>query len=376
MSSKKTPRGQDKVRFSVGAKLILITSAIFLFSLGSYIALVSWLDLQTVSSGAGYEKVLKVITEAVKQNIYFIICTLCISIFFVWLFSRTISIPVKSLTAAVRQIEHGVFKPVLKNTSSDEIGVLTGSFKKMCSSLQIFGRFSDRDIALRSMRGEIKPEGTAKHATVLFSDIQGFSSIFEYLTKFYGAEAPEKIVQWLNRYFSEMARCVEKTNGVLDKFIGDCVMAHWGAACSSGNPRNDAFNGIKAALMMRKALFFLNKLWKKDNAGNPPIRIGCGINSGVVTAGQIGTASRKEYTVIGDTVNLASHIESFSKSLDVDILISEKTWRLAGDKFICKELTPPALEGKAKPPRLFAVVNFSGVLKGPQSLAEMRALYS
>jgi len=328
-----------------------------------------------VITGIKYDKVFEGIDAVTKRNIYLTICALCISIIIIWLFSRTISIPVKALTGAVRQIENGVFKPELEEGSGDEIGVLTGSFKKMCSSLSIFGSFKDREVAVKLMRGEIKPEGLQKTATIFFSDICEFAANADGFSKFYGAEASEKIVQWLNSYFSGMIECVEKTNGVVDKFIGDTLMAHWGAAYSSGSPRKDAFNGIKAALMMRKALFFFNKRRRAGSAGNPPIRIGCGINSGIVTAGQIGNDTRKEYTVIGKPVSLASRLKCLSKSFDADILISEETWMLAGDRFICEEMPPVTIEGKPKPLRTFAVINFSGEMKGPQSLADVRALF-
>ena len=171
-----------------------------------------------------------------------------------------------------------------------------------------------------------------------------------------------------------MIDCVEKTNGVVDKFIGDAVMAHWGTAYTAGSPRKDAFNCVKAALMMRKALFFMNKERQVGDPANPPIRIGCGINTGIVTAGQLGSNRRMEYTVIGDPVNLASRIEALTKPLGADILISENTWNLVGDKFITEEMPPVTVKGKEKPVRIFAVINFAGEEKGPQDIDEVRSL--
>jgi len=171
-----------------------------------------------------------------------------------------------------------------------------------------------------------------------------------------------------------MVSCVEKTNGVVDKFIGDAVMAHWGTAYTAGSPRKDAFNCIMAALMMRKALIDLNKDRKKDDPVNPVIRIGCGINTGIVTAGQIGSDLRMEYTVIGDPVNLASRVESLNKPLGTDILITENTWKLVGAKFITEEMPPVTVKGKEKPLRIFAVVNHVDNKKGPFTLAALREL--
>jgi len=321
-----------------------------------------------------YNKIFEGIAATTRRNIYLTIAVLSISIIFIWFFSKTISIPLKSLAAAARQIESGVFDLDLQSKSRDEIGILTAGFQKMCSALHIFGRFTNKEIAVKAMRGEIKPGGLPKHGTIFFSDIREFTAKSENFTKVFGVEASDKIVYWLNAYFTQMVDCVERTNGVVDKFIGDAVMAHWGTAYTAGSPRKDAFNCVKAAMMMRKALFFMNKERKEGDDANPLIRIGCGINSGIVTAGQLGSDMRMEYTVIGDPVNLASRIEALTKPLGADILISEDTWKLVGDLFLTEEMPPVTVKGKEKPVRIFAVVNFSGEPKGPQSLNEVRSL--
>jgi adenylate cyclase len=321
-----------------------------------------------------YSKIFEAIDATTRRNIYLTIAVLSISIIFIWFFSKTISVPIRALAVAARQIEGGKFDLNLHSKARDEIGILTSGFGKMCSALNIFGRFTNKDIAIKAMRGEIKPGGLPKHGTVFFSDIREFTAKSENFTRAFGAEASDKIVFWLNEYFTQMVECVEKTSGIVDKFIGDAVMAHWGTAHSAGSPRKDAFNCLKAALMMRKALFFMNKERKAGDPSNPSIRIGCGINSGVVTAGQLGSDMRMEYTVIGDPVNLASRIEALTKPLGVDILISEDTWKLIGDKFITEEMPSVSVKGKAKPVRIFAVVNFAGEVKGPQSLHEVRSL--
>jgi len=328
----------------------------------------------TVITSIEYDKIFEAIAATIRRNIYLSIAVLSISIIFIWFFSKTISIPLKSLAQAAKQIESGVFEIELSSKSNDEIGVLTSSFHKMCSALQIFGRFTNKEIAVKAMRGEIKPGGFPRHGTVFFSDIREFTAKSENFTKAFGDEASDKIVQWLNEYFTQMIDCVEKTNGVVDKFIGDAVMAHWGTAYTAGSPRKDAFNCVKAALMMRKELFFMNKDRKAGDLSNPSIRIGCGINTGIVTAGQLGSNMRMEYTVIGDPVNLASRIEALTKPLGADILISEDTWTLVGDKFITEEMPSVTVKGKEKPVRIFAVVNFMGEPKGPQTMEEVRDL--
>jgi hypothetical protein len=170
-----------------------------------------------------------------------------------------------------------------------------------------------------------------------------------------------------------MIRCVEKTGGVVDKFIGDALMAHWGTAVTSGNPADDAYNSVSAALLMRETLIALNAKREKNDPENPWICMGCSINTGMVIAGQIGSEDRMEYTIIGSPVNLANRVESLNKVFGTDILITEDTWKLTGHKLITEEMLPVSIRGVDAPVRLFAVVNFinSG---GPQTLAEVRAL--
>ncbi|MCL1991681.1 MAG: adenylate/guanylate cyclase domain-containing protein [Spirochaetes bacterium] len=327
-----------------------------------------------VITGIENALVFESIDATTRRNIFLSFAVLFISIMFIWFFSKTISMPLKLLTGAVRSIESGQFDFNLKFRGRDEIGILGTSFGKMSSALHIFGRFTNRDIAVRAMRGDIKPGGLHKHATIFFSDIRGFTALSEGFTKEFDEKASDKIVFWLNHYLSSMVECVEKTNGVVDKFIGDAVMAHWGTAYTSSSPKEDALNCVKAALMMRQAVMALNEEEGRGQPGNPRIQIGCGINTGMVTAGQIGSELRMEYTVIGDPVNLASRVESLTKPLAADILIAEDTWKLVGDNFITEEMPPVMVKGKVDPVRIFAVINFADALEGPRTLADVRGM--
>ncbi|MDR0302063.1 MAG: HAMP domain-containing protein [Treponema sp.] len=321
-----------------------------------------------------YNKIFEGIAATTRRNIYLTITVLSISIILLWFFSKSISVPLEKLAVAANEIEGGSFEFDLKPKGRDEIGLLTSSFSRMCKALTIFGRFTNRHIAVGAMRGEIKPGGFPKHATIFFSDIRDFTAISENFTTAFPDEASDRIVQWLNNYFTQMIDCVERTNGVVDKFIGDAVMAHWGTAYTSGSTRKDAYNCISSALMMRRALFRINKGRSKDNPENPRIRIGCGINTGMVTAGQLGSDVRMEYTVTGDPVNLASRVESLNKTFATDILITEETWRLVRKKFITEEMPSVTVKGKEKPVRIFAVINYAKATKGPKSLARLRKI--
>jgi adenylate cyclase len=326
----------------------------------------------TVITSIEYDKVFEGINATTRRNLYLTAAILFLSTMCIWFFAKSISVPLKALASAARTIEGGVFDVKLRPASRDEIGMLTASFGKMCSALGIFGKFTNRNIAIQAMRGHIKPGGLSKHATIFFSDIRGFTEKSENFVKVFGDEASDRIVFWLNEYLTRMVECVEKTGGTIDKFIGDAVMAHWGTASTSGSARGDALNCVKTALLMRVALHSINKNRKQENWGNPPISIGCGINTGIVTAGQIGSDLRMEYTVIGDPVNLASRVEALNKPLGTDILITEDTWDLIKDQIIVEEMPAVTVKGKEKPVRLFAVVNLVSVNSGPRTLAQVR----
>ena len=328
----------------------------------------------TVITVISHDIVFEAVQGITRQNIFLSVAVLFIAISFIWFFSKTISKPARILADAAVKIEEGDFNVSLTPQTRDELGLLTNSFDKMSSALNIFGRFTNKDIAVRAMRGEIVPGGFPKHATIFFSDIRNFTEKTENFTKSFGDEAPNRIVLWLNEYFSHMIDCIGETGGVVDKFIGDAVMAHWGTASSTGSSSEDAYNCVRAALMMRDTLIQLNAHRSKDATDNPVIRIGCGINTGTVIAGQIGSEDRMEYTVIGDPVNLASRVESLSKPFGTDILITENTWELIKDKFITEEMPAVTVKGKEKPVKVFAVINFKDSEDGPQTLMQVREL--
>ena len=323
-----------------------------------------------------YDKVFEGIAATTRRNLYLTVTVLSISIMLIWFFSKSISNPLKKLAAAAVDIEKGVFEQHLVPKGRSEIGVLTASFQRMSNALAIFGRFTNREIAVKAMKGEIKPGGMSKQASILFSDIRDFTEMSEKFTNNFGDDASNRLIHWLNDYFTRMVECVEKTGGVVDKFAGDGMMAHWGAAHTTGSTQEDAINCVKAALLMRKVLYTMNSSRSKTDPDNPPIKIGCGINTGTVTAGQIGSELRMNYTVIGDPVNLASRTEAMNKSLATDILITENTWNLVKDHFVTQEMREVEIKGIKNPVRLYAVINVVGSKTGPHSLEDIRKLFN
>ena len=330
-----------------------------------------------VLTTAEADRVLEPVNDTAKRNLYLSIAVLALSAMFVWFVSKSISTPIKLLTAAAHQIEAGEYELDLRPKTRDEIGLLTSSFVQMGKGLaererlkDSFGRFINKEIAELAMQGRLALGGETKETTVFFSDIRSFTAISEKLQPF-------EVVGFLNEYMTQMVECVNDTHGVVDKFIGDAIMAVWGAPTSAGSPREDALNCIRAALRMRAALMQFNRGRGGDK--KPIIRIGCGINSGPVVAGQIGSQKRMEYTVIGDAVNLASRTEALNKPMGTDILITEYTYKLVHDEVLVEEMPSVTVKGKEKPLRMFAVVNMpneKGIPgageKGPTSLNQIR----
>ncbi|MDR2901147.1 MAG: HAMP domain-containing protein, partial [Treponema sp.] len=328
-----------------------------------------------------YDNVFEQVARTTRRNIILTITVLFAAILITWFFSKSISVPIRLLAGAAGEIEQGNFDIQLKAKTKDELGLLTNSFVRMGRGLaererlkDTFGRFINKDIAEKAMKGELSLGGENKHVTIFFSDIRQFTAISEKLE-------PHEVVEFLNEYMTKMVKCVNDTHGVVDKFIGDAVMAIWGAPISGGSAAADALNCVRSALMMRAALLDFNK----DRGGDkkPIIKIGCGINTGDVVAGQIGSNERMEYTVIGDAVNLASRTEGLNKPLGTDILITEHTYRLIGKALIVEEMPSVEVKGKEKPIRMFAVINMllpyakdiplTGE-NGPKTLADVRNL--
>jgi adenylate cyclase len=327
-----------------------------------------------VITNVEYNLVFEGVAATTRRNLLLTGAVLLISILFIWFFSKSISGPLKNLNAAAGRIRDGEFEISLEPKSRDEIGALTESFVEMGRGLaererlkDTFGRFINETIAEQAMKGELTLGGETKQVTVFFSDIRSFTAISEKLE-------PHEVVEFLNDYLTRMVDCVDKTGGVVDKFEGDAVMAVWGAPVSTGSPAEDALNCIRAAIAMRLALLEFNK--DRGGTKKPLIKIGCGINSGNVVAGQIGSTKRMEYTVIGDAVNLASRTESLNKPLGTDILITENTWNLIGGRLITKEMPPVQVKGKEKPVRLFAVVGLKDEPdeKNLRTLSDVRKL--
>ena len=317
------------------------------------------------------KSVYAVINRTTYRIVLFSLAVLFIAIILIRIFSNSITNPIKELVGAAGQIEKGEFELSIKPRTHDEIGLLTESFVQMGKGLSereklmvSFSKFTNKTIAQKAASGELTLGGENRNATIFFSDIRSFTAMSEKMQ-------PNEVVEFLNAYMTKMVDCVNKTGGVVDKYIGDAIMAVWGAPESSGSAAADALNAVTAALMMRVELFRFNK--ERSDAGLPPVKIGCGINSGPVVAGQIGSEERMEYTVIGDAVNLASRTEALNKPFATDVLITENTYNLIKDKIVVQEMPGVHVKGKTDAIKMFAVINLAGRGK-PETIDDVRKI--
>ena len=272
--------------------------------------------------------------------------------------SRLIINPLNKLTQASKRIKDGDYKSRVGIVTSDELGILADSFNDMADSLaekefmrDTFGKIVDpevRDYLMKEKEsdGLSGLGGETREVTVLFCDIRSFTAMSEKM------EAAE-VVSLLNKYFTALGQCITRHHGIINKYIGDAIMAIFGAPVKSDNSAKDAF---EAAIDMKKALIEVNKDFLKEDL--PEVRFGIGIHTGPVFAGTIGAANRMEYTVIGDTVNTASRLESLCKTYKTDLLISDASAsRLEKESDKLKFLADAEIRGKTGTMKVYTAEN-------------------
>lgn len=233
---------------------------------------------------------------------------------------RGITMPLDELNRKMTRLANGEFDVKTSVVNDDEIGRLTAHFNGMVDGLaerdrlkDTFGRYVSVEVAKKLIEsGKIALGGESIEATILFSDIRDFTPLSERLS-------PQDLVSFLNGYFSHVTEPIAANHGVVNKYIGDAVMAVFAPQFGSQDHVGD---GVRAALGMRTAVAQFNA----SRPGQPPVAFGVGVHTGTLVAGNIGTEKRLEYTVIGDTVNIASRIESQTKALASTILVSEDVY--------------------------------------------------
>jgi len=267
-------------------------------------------------------------------------------------FASRIGRAVDAISEAAGAVKAGkyVTAPVVK--SGDELEALTLDFNAMVEGLRerdrlrdTFGRYVTRQVADHLMKGNVNLGGELVPVTVLFSDIRSFTSISESME-------PRALLDFLNEYFSGMVESVMRHHGVVDKFIGDAIMAVFGAPVPHPD---DPLHAVQAALDMRERLREVNEVFRAR--GLPEIRTGIGLHSGQVVAGNMGHVDRMEYTVIGDAVNLASRLEGLTKELGCDVIVSQDLLDLVERHVVVEPLRKVRVKGRDQEVMIYRLVS-------------------
>ena len=266
--------------------------------------------------------------------------------------SRSMARPLSKLGAFARRIGEGDFTGRETVDGHDVVGQLAGALNDMASGLQerdhvkeVFGRYIATQVSDKILKGQVNLGGDARRVTILFSDIRNFTGMSESM-------APQQVVSFLNDYFSEMVDAVFEQGGILDKFMGDGLMAVFG---SLGDQPDHPRKAVLAGLRMKALLGKING--ERAVTGHEPIAIGVGIHTAEVIVGNIGSRKRLEYTVVGDGVNTTSRLQGLNKDFGTTILISETTFAEVKDEFECRLMPEAHLRGKTKELRFYEVLS-------------------
>lgn len=293
------------------------------------------------------DKFLSHVERIKTQNAMFTIAILLLSLWLMLMISKKISRPIESVAKDLKRIQSLDFSQILYPTSNfSEISDMLNALKRFVAIVQSFAKFVPQTLVkqlLLAGRGA-QLGGEQKTLTVMFCDIENFTTISE---KIYA----EQLLLHLSDYFEEMTQIIIDHNGTLDKYIGDAIMAFWGAPLPESQ---HAYRAAKGVLACANRLETLNKTWEKN--GKPPMRTRFGISTGHMLVGNMGSSDRLQYTVLGDTVNLASRLEAMNKVYGTRILVNETMYESIQDLFIFRPVDRVAVKGKENGVQLYELL--------------------
>lgn len=265
--------------------------------------------------------------------------------------SRSLTRPVRDLVAATGRVAQGDYEAEVAVESEDEMGMLANAFNDMTRGLlmreqyrSVLNKVVSTDVAAELMKGEVELGGENRDMSVLFADIRGFTPLTQ------GME-PQKVIGFLNECMDKLSRAVDAEGGVVDKFIGDEIMAVFGAPVAQSD---HACRAVRAALRMREGVAEMNA--ERARRGEASLAIGIGIASGIAVAGNMGSTDRLNYTVLGETVNLAVRLTD--QAGPDEILISEQTEEWTADGLVASCVGGRALKGFSEECLVYAVESF------------------
>jgi adenylate cyclase len=284
----------------------------------------------------------------------------------------------RRLTAAFRKTAEGELSDPLPVTSKDEIGDLTTSFNQMVEQLkskeklrEAFGQFLDPRIVanvVEASTGQLKEVAERRKVTIFFSDIANFSGIGEQLTA-------ANLVRLLNRYFTASTEGIRAHHGIVDKFIGDAVMAFWASPFSEGETH--ARDGCLTCLDLLNSFAQISREISEITGlrrNVPRFQARMALATGDTVIGTVGSDTTKSFTVIGDTVNVASRLEGVNKVYGTNILINEECYRLAETEVEAREIDLVTVFGKVEPVRIFELQTRQGALD--PAVAKLNNVYA
>ncbi|NKB57447.1 MAG: HAMP domain-containing protein [Alphaproteobacteria bacterium] len=274
--------------------------------------------------------------------------------------TRVLVRSVRNLVAGAQAVEEGDLDTIVAKTSTDEIGSLTDSFNHMIGELRLkerikdtFGKYMDPRIVTRLLdRPEVaEPGGARRNMTVMFIDLKGFTSISEKLS-------PHDLVKMINRFFDHMTEAIAENGGVVDKFMGDAVMAFWGPPFTS--PQEHGTLACRAALAAVARLDDFRAEVVAElgaDARDLEIDLRIGVSTGAMIVGTVGSHVSKSFTVVGDPVNLGSRLEGANKAYGTHILVADETRAMTEDSSLqFREIDLLRVKGKNEPIRVFELV--------------------
>ncbi|MDR2464011.1 MAG: hypothetical protein LBD36_00110 [Holosporales bacterium] len=289
----------------------------------------------------------KNIDQMQKNEIFIILFVALIATLVTFYLSKRISDPIIAIAKETQRLkEFYDTEPLDIKSNIAEIKMMSDAISAMRSSLQSFGKFVPKVLVRRLMaKGtEVKLGGKMSEVTMFFSDIQGFTSISEKMS-------PDKLVLHLSDYFNELSKIIVDTNGTIDKYIGDSIMAFWNAPTID---KNHGFNACHAALLCQKRLTELNRQWELEKKPTFITRIG--LHTTEVIVGNIGSDEKINYTLMGDGVNLGSRLEGTNKVYKTKILVSESLQKVVAERFLFRPVDIVAVKGKEEGVKIFELV--------------------
>jgi adenylate cyclase len=311
-----------------------------------------------VVTGLSTERLDQKISAITFQGIMLGLITIVIGGLLTIFLARQITNPLSELARAAVKMAEGNLSMRVAKKSNDEIGQLAGAFNDMATGLQerewlkdLFGRFVSQEVAEALRNGQVVLEGENRLVSVLFCDIREFTDFSE-------RHSPQEVVSLLNQFLPLVVQAAQKHNGMVNKFGGDSTLIIYGAPYEV---KDNAYKAVSTALEIRKAVRQLNVRLAEHGE---ILRVGVGINTGVALAGAVGSMERQEYTVVGNTVNLAARIDGLNKQFpEYDILISPWTYEALGahrDQFKLISLGSVQLRGRNESVEIWAVQGRAG----------------